>query len=157
MGRRTWHISADGDGHGGPILDSENGPQRASHGEHGGPVHHMMVGPQHETQGVIREKLLAQSHTRVVAVLVGMLMRTKKTEHRGMDSDPFLFQILSPSIRFLHHIYLFPHLQVEGVIDTSVKETKGRAENVQWGRLAEVARLRCPLASPRLWRRSIYL
>ncbi len=156
MGRQTWHISVDGDGHGGPILSSENGPQCASHGECGGPVH-MMVGAQHETQGVIREKLLAQSRTRVVAVPVGMLMRTKKTEHRGMDSDPFLFRILSPSIRFLHHIYLFPHLQAEGVIDTSVKEMKGRAENVQWGHLAEVARLRHLLASLRLQHRSIYL
>ncbi len=74
-----------------------------------------------------------------------------------MDSDPFLFRILSPSIRFLHHIYLFPHLQAEGVIDTSVKEMKGQVENVQQGRLAEVARLERPLASARLRRRSIYL
>ncbi len=157
MGRRTWHISADGDDHGGPILDSENGPQRASHGERGGPVHHMMVGPRHETQGAIREKLPAQLRTWVVAVLVGTLMRTKKMEHGGMDSDPFLFRILSPSIRFLHHIYSFPHLQAEGVIDTSVKEMKGQAENVQRGCLAEVARLGRPLASLRLRRQSIYL
>ena len=64
-----------------------------------------MVGPQHETQGVKRKKLPAQSHTQVVAVLVGMLTKKKKTEHGGMDSDPFLFQILSPSICFLHCIY----------------------------------------------------
>ncbi len=157
MGQRTWHISADGDGHGGPILDSENGPQRASHGEHGGPVHHMMVGPRHKTQGAIREKLPAQSRTRVVAVPVGMLMRKKKMEHGGMDSDPFLFRILSPSIHFLHHIYSFPHPQVEGVIDTSVKGTKGQAENVQRGHLEKVAQLGCLLASPQLRRQSIYL
>ncbi len=106
MGRRTWHTSEDGDGHGGPVLDhSENGPQRASQGGRGGPVHHTMVGPQHETQGAKRKKLPAQSRTRVVAVPVGMLTKKKKVEHRGMDSDPFLFWILSPSIRFLHHIY----------------------------------------------------
>ncbi len=91
----------------------------------------MMVGPRHETQGAKWEKLLAQLRTRVVAAPVGMLMRKKKTEHGGMDSDPFLFRILSPSIRFLHHIYSFPHPQAEGVIDTSVKGTKGQAENVQ--------------------------
>ncbi len=105
MGRRTWHTSEDGDGHGGPVLGhSENGPQRTSQGERGGPVHHTMVVPQHETQGAKWKKLSAQLRTRVVAVPVGMLKK-RKTEHRGMDSDPFLFRILSPSIRFLHRIY----------------------------------------------------
>ncbi len=157
MGRWTWHISADGDGHGGPVLDSENGPQRTSHGECGEPVHHMMVGPRHETQGAIWEKLPAQLHTRVVAVPVGTLMRTKKMEHGGMDSNPFLFRILSPSIHFLHHIYSFPHPQVEGVIDTSVRGMKGQAENVQRGCLEKVARLGRPLASPQLRHQSTYL
>ena len=157
MGRWTWHISEDGGGHGGPILDSENGPQHASHREHGGPVHHMMVGPRHETQGAKWEKLPAQSRTRVVAVPVRMLTRKKKTEHGGMDSDLFLFRILSPSICFLHHIYSFPCPQVEGVIDTSVKGMKGQAENVQRGRLEKVTWLGRPLASPRLRHQSIYL
>ena len=117
----------------------------------------MMVGPRHETQGVKREKLPAQLRTQVVAAPVGMLTRKKKMEHGGMDSNPFLFQILSPSIRFLHHTYSFPCPQAEGVIDTSVKGTKGQVENVQRGRLEKVARLGCPLASPRLRRQSIYL
>ena len=106
MGRQTWHISVDEGGHGGPVLGhNENGPQRASHGERGGPVHHMMVGPQHVTHGAKREKLPAQSHTLVVAALVRTLTRKKKKEHGGMDSDPFLDRILSPSILFRRHIY----------------------------------------------------
>ena len=106
MGQQTWHISADEGDHGGPILGhNENGPQRVFHEEHGGPVHHMMVGPQHVTRGAKREKLPAQSCTQVVALPVEMLMRKKMMEHGGMDSDPFLDRILSPSIHFQYRIY----------------------------------------------------
>ena len=106
MGRRTWHISAGEGGRGGPILGhNENGPQRTFHGEHGGPIHHMMVGPQHVTHRVKWEKLPAQSCTQVVAALVKMLTRKKMMEHGGMDSDPFLDWILSPSIHFRYRIY----------------------------------------------------
>ncbi len=79
MGRWTEHISAGEGDHGGPVLScTENGPQRAYHGKRGGPVHHMMVGPQHVTHGAKREKLLAQSRTQMVAVLVEMLTGKKK-------------------------------------------------------------------------------
>ena len=69
MGRWTEHISADGDGRRGPILGrTENGPRCVYNKGHGGPVHHMMVGPRHVTHEVKREKLPAQSHTRIAAV-----------------------------------------------------------------------------------------
>ena len=106
MGRRTWHISVDEGDRGGPILGhNENGPQRAFHGKRGGPVHHTMVGPQHVTHGAKQEKLPAQSRTQVVAAPVEMLTRKKTAEHEGMDSDPFLDRILSPSIHFRYRIY----------------------------------------------------
>ena len=106
MGQRTWHISADEGDCGGPILShNENGPQCVFHEERGGPVHHMMVGPQHVTRGAKWEKLPAQSRTQVVAVPVETLTRKKMTEHGGMDSDPFLDRILSPSIHFRYRIY----------------------------------------------------
>ncbi len=130
MGRRTEHISVDGGDRGGPVLGrTENGPRRAYHGKRGGPVHHMMVGPRHVTHGAKQEKLLAQSHTRVVAALVETLTRKKKMEHGGMDSNLFLCRILSPSSHSQHHIYSLPRLQAEGAIDTNETERTGRVEN----------------------------
>ncbi len=138
MGRWTEHISADGGGRGGPVLGhTENGPQRIYHGKRGGPVHHMMVGPQHVTHEVQQEKLPAQSRTRVAAVLVETLMGKKK-KHGGMDSDPSLYRIPSPSSHSQHHIYSLPCLPVEGAIDTSEMGRINRAEMVQWGRLVGV-------------------
>ncbi len=156
MGRRTWHTSVGGDDHGGPALDqSESGPRRASQGECGGPVHHMMVGPQHETQGAKQVKLLAQSRTLIVAVPVEMLK--KKTEQRGMDSDPFRFRIQSPSTRFQHHIYSSLHQQVEGVTDINARGTKGQAGNVQRGHPEGVAQSKRLLTGPQLRRQSFCL
>ena len=151
MGRRTEHISAGEGDRGGPVLGrTENGPQRAYHGKRGGPVHHMMVGPQHVTHG---EKLLAQSCTQVAAVLVEMLMGKKKMKHGGMDSDPFLCQIPSPSSHSQHHIYSLPRLQAEGVIDTNETEKIGWVETVQWGHLVGVVLRGHPQVSLQLRRR----
>ncbi len=65
----------------------------------------MMVGPRHETKGAKQVKSPAQLRTLIVAVPVEMLK--KKTEQRGMDSNPFRFQIQSPSTCFN---IIFTHL-----------------------------------------------
>ena len=154
MGRRTEHISAGEGGRGGPILGrTENGPQRIYHGKRGGPVHHMMVGPRHVTHEAKQEKLPAQLRTQVVAVLVETLMGKKK-KHGGMDSDPFLYQIPSPSSHSQHHIYSVPRLPVEGAIDTNEMGRISRVEMVQWGRLVGAfpwGRLRVGLRPRHLW------
>ncbi len=152
MGRQTEHISAGEGGHGGPVFGlTENGPQRAFHRKHGGPIHHMMVGPRHITHEAKWEKLLAQLRTQIVVVLVEMLTEKKKMKHGGMDSDPFLCQIPSPSSHSQHHNYSLPHLQAEGAIDTNETEKTGRAETVQQGHLVGVALQGRPRVSPQLW------
>ena len=68
-----------------------------------------------------------------------MLMGKKKMKHGGMDSDPFLCRIPSPSSHSQHHIYSLPRLQVEGAIDTNETKKTGQAEIVQRGHLVGVA------------------
>ncbi len=64
-----------------------------------------------------------------------------------MDSDPFRDWMPSPSSHFPHHIYLLPHLQEEGVIDTSAREKINRAEMVQRGHLDGVVLRERPQAN----------
>ena len=143
MGRRSEHISAGEGDRGGPVLGRiENGPQCAYHGKRGGPVHHMMVGPRHVTHEAKQEKLPAQSRTQVAAVLVETLTGKKK-KHGGMDSDPFLYRIPSPSSHSQHHIYSLLRLPAEGAIDTNEIERISRVEMVQWGRLVGVFPREC--------------
>ena len=91
-----------------------------------------------------------------MAVSVEMLMGKKK-KHGGMDSDPFLDRIPSPSSHSQHHIYSLLRLPAEGAIDTNEMERTGRAEMVQRGRLVGVFPQGPPQVDPRLQRPWIYL
>ena len=76
----------------------------------------------------------------------------KKKKHGGMDSDPFLYRILSPSSHSQHHIYSLLRLLAEGAIDINEMERTGWAEMVQRGRLVGVFPQEPPRVNPRLRR-----
>ncbi len=85
------------------------------------------------------------------------MLTEKKKKHGGMDSDPFLDWILSPSSHSQHHIYSLLHLPAEGATDTNEMERTGRAEMVQRGRLVEVFPQGPPRVDLRLRHPWIYL
>ena len=59
-------------------------------------------------------------------------------EHLGMDSDPDLRRMQSPSTHFPHHIYSCVRHSAAEEIDTDVRERLGLVVYVQWGRKSNV-------------------